>query len=181
MAGYYGNLAATQAVVQDGWLYTGDLGSLDEEGFLFITGRKKEIIVTLGGKNIAPVLLESLLLEDPLIEQVMVIGSERKFLVALIYPGLTALSREMGEATMTPLDASGLATDARVLRLFEERIGDRLADLSPYEQIGQFVLIDRPFSQEFNELTPKLSLRRAEVEENFSQQIEAMYQATRRQ
>ncbi|MCP3693863.1 MAG: AMP-binding protein, partial [Planctomycetaceae bacterium] len=181
MAGYYGNLAATQEVVQDGWLYTGDLGSLDEEGFLFITGRKKEIIVTLGGKNIAPVLLESLLLEDPLIEQVMVIGSERKFLVALIYPGLTALSREMGEATMTPLDASGLATDARVLRLFEERIGDRLADLSPYEQIGQFVLIDRPFSQEFNELTPKLSLRRAEVEENFSQQIEAMYQATRRQ
>ena len=68
-----------------------------------------------------------------------------------------------------------------MLRLFEERIGDRLADLSPYEQIGQFVLIDRPFSQEFNELTPKLSLRRAEIEENFSQQIEAMYQATRRQ
>ena len=181
MAGYYGNLAATQEVVKDGWLYTGDLGSLDEEGFLFITGRKKEIIVTLGGKNIAPVLLESLLLEDPLIEQVMVIGSERKFLVALIYPGLTALSRELGDATMKPLDASGLATDARVLRLFEERIGDRLADLSPYEQIGQFVLIDRPFSQELNELTPKLSLRRAEVEKNFSQQIEAMYRETRRQ
>ncbi|MFP6618361.1 MAG: AMP-dependent synthetase/ligase [Pirellulaceae bacterium] len=181
MAGYYENLAATQEVVQDGWLYTGDLGSIDEEGFLFITGRKKEIIVTLGGKNIAPVLLESLLMEDPLIEQVMVIGSERKFLVALVYPGLSALSRELDEATINLLDRPGLFTDARVLRLFEERIADRLADLSPYEQIGQFTLIDRPFSQEFNELTPKLSLRRSEIEENFSRQIETMYQATRGQ
>ena len=174
MVGYYKNDQATAEVIQDGWLSTGDLGSLDEEGFLFITGRKKEIIVTLGGKNVAPVLLESLLMEDPLLEQVMVIGSERKFLTALVFPNLQALDKELGSG-------EDCLSDSRALALVEARIRDRLVGLSPYEQIGQFTLIDRPFSLERNEMTPKLSLRRAEVEKNFSQQIEAMYRATRRQ
>lgn len=172
MVGYYKNDQATAEVIQDGWLSTGDLGSLDEEGFLFITGRKKEIIVTLGGKNVAPVLLESLLTEDPLLEQVMVIGSERKYLTALVFPNLQVLDKELavGEDCLT---------DPRVLALIEERIRDRLVGLSPYEQIGRFTLIDRPFSLERNEMTPKLSLRRAVIEANFSEQIELMYRASR--
>ncbi|MFP6575296.1 MAG: long-chain fatty acid--CoA ligase [Pirellulaceae bacterium] len=172
MVGYYKNDQATAEVIQDGWLSTGDLGSLDEEGFLFITGRKKEIIVTLGGKNVAPVLLESLLTEDPLLEQVMVIGSERKFLTALVFPNIQVLDKELavGEDCLS---------DPRVLALIEERIHDRLVGLSPYEQIGRFTLIDRPFSLERNEMTPKLSLRRAVIEANFSEQIELMYRASR--
>ena len=153
---------------------TGDLGSLDEEGFLFITGRKKEIIVTLGGKNVAPVLLESLLTEDPLLEQVMVIGSERKFLTALVFPSMQALEKEVG-------GGEDCLSDPRALALIERRIHDRLVDLSPYEQIGRFTLIDRPFSLERNEMTPKLSLRRTVIEANFSDQIELMYQAPRSQ
>ena len=174
MVGYYKNDQATEEVIQDGWLSTGDLGSLDEEGFLFITGRKKEIIVTLGGKNVAPVLLESLLMEDPLLEQVMVIGSERKFLTALVFPNLLALDKELGSG-------EDCLSDPRARDLVEARIHDRLVGLSPYEQIGQFTLIDRPFSLERNEMTPKLSLRRAVIEANFSDQIELMYQAPRSQ
>jgi len=174
MVGYYKNDQATAEVIQDGWLSTGDLGSLDEEGFLFITGRKKEIIVTLGGKNVAPVLLESLLMEDPLLEQVMVIGSERKFLTALVFPNLQALDKELGSG-------EDCLSDPRALALVEARIHDRLVGLSPYEQIGQFTLIGRPFSLERNEMTPKLSLRRAVIEANFSDQIELMYQASRNQ
>lgn len=174
MVGYYKNDQATTEVIHDGWLSTGDLGSLDEEGFLFITGRKKEIIVTLGGKNVAPVLLESLLTEDPLLEQVMVIGSERKFLTALVYPNLEALAKELGS------EGDSLS-DPRVHALIKERIHDRLVELSHYEQIGQFTLIDRPFSLERNEMTPKLSLRRAIIEANFSDQIESMYAAPRNQ
>ena len=174
MVGYYQNDQATTEVIQDGWLSTGDLGSLDEEGFLFITGRKKEIIVTLGGKNVAPVLLESLLTEDPLLEQVMVIGSERKFLTALVFPSMQALEKEVG-------GGEDCLSDPRALALIERRIHDRLVDLSPYEQIGRFTLIDRPFSLERNEMTPKLSLRRTVIEANFSDQIELMYQAPRSQ
>ena len=174
MVGYYQNDQATTEVIQDGWLSTGDLGSLDEEGFLFITGRKKEIIVTLGGKNVAPVLLESLLIEDPLLEQVMVIGSERKFLTALVFPNVQALEKEVG-------GGEDCLSDPRALALIERRIHDRLVDLSPYEQIGRFTLIDRPFSLERNEMTPKLSLRRTVIEANFSDQIELMYQSPRSQ
>jgi len=174
MVGYYQNDQATREVIQDGWLSTGDLGSLDEEGFLFITGRKKEIIVTLGGKNVAPVLLESLLTEDPLLEQVMVIGSERKFLTALVFPNVQTLEKEVG-------GGEDCLSDPRTLALIERRIHDRLVDLSPYEQIGRFTLIDRPFSLERNEMTPKLSLRRAVIEANFADQIELMYEAPRSQ
>ena len=169
MVGYFKNQQATAEVIQDGWLATGDLGRLDEEGFLFITGRKKEIIVTLGGKNVAPVLLESLLTEDPFLEQVMVIGSERKFLTALVFPNQQALA--------SSLEIEGeCLSDPRAHAFIEERIHDRLSELSQYEQIGRFTLIDRPFSLERNEMTPKLSLRRAVIEANFSEQIESMYE-----
>ena len=178
MAGYYRNQTATEEVIQDNWLQTGDLGRLDEDGFLFITGRKKEIIVTLGGKNIAPVLLESLLSEDPLLEQVMVIGSERKFLTALIFPNLAALQEVFNREVLADGEQVDWFSDRRVVTLMDERIRRRLVDLSPYEQIGRFTLIDRPFSLECDEMTPKLSLRRAVIEENFAAQIEAMYQAS---
>ena len=102
----------------------------------------------------------------------MVIGSERKFLTALVFPNLKALNKELGSG-------EDCLSDPRALDLIEARIHDRLVGLSPYEQIGRFTLIDRPFSLERNEMTPKLSLRRAVIEVNFSEQIELMYQAPR--
>src|SRR4029434_1152776 len=97
MAGYYRNPEATAEVLRDGWLATGDIGRLNDDGFLYITGRKKEILVTAGGKNIAPVYLESLLTEDPLILQAMVLGDGRSHLAALIVPNAALLKHHSAE------------------------------------------------------------------------------------
>jgi long-chain acyl-CoA synthetase len=171
MTGYYENPAATAEVLKDGWLYTGDLGRLDEEGFLYITGRKKEILVTLGGKNIAPVYLESLLTQDPLILQALVVGDGRPFLSALVVPNEQQVQVELA--------ARGIAATPeaapQVLALFRERIAERLKDVSHYEQVQQFVLLPRAFSIEAGEMTAKLSLRRREIEAHFADDIAAMY------
>ena len=166
MAGYYENPAATAEVLQGGWLATGDLGRLDADGFLYITGRKKEILVTSGGKNIAPVFLESLLTQDPLILQAMVVGDGRSHLGALIIPNRDLVKAEL---------ARGTAADEQAL--IRARIDACLANVSPYEQVRKFVLLPRPFSIEAGELTPKLSLRRQEITAHFAAEIESMYRA----
>ena len=179
MMGYYRDQAATDAAIRDGWFYTGDYGRLDEDGFIYITGRKKEIIVTAGGKNIAPVLLESLLTQDPLIEQAVVIGDGRKYLTALLVPNpasMQTLLDELGESIK--LSATAL-THPKVQGRFQQIIARQLQDVSRYEQVQRFVLLDRAFSIEQEEMTPKLSLRRGMIEEHFQEQIEAMYAASR--
>ncbi|MBI2477112.1 MAG: long-chain fatty acid--CoA ligase [Planctomycetia bacterium] len=175
MLGYFKNQLATDEVVRDGWLHTGDIGHLDDEGYLFITGRKKELIVTSGGKNIAPVYLESLLTQDPLITQAVVIGDDRKYLVALIVPELAGLEAEMATRGIT---LRGTADDLQrdeVCRLFEERIAARLACVSHYEQVRKFTLLDRGFTIESGELTAKLTLRRETIHAKCHQLIDAMY------
>lgn len=166
MLGYYQNPSATAEVLKDGWLHTGDLGRLDDDGFLYITGRKKEILVTLGGKNIAPVLLESLLTEDPLILQAMIIGDGRPCLAALIVPNLQALQNELGIESLS---------HPRVATLYQERINARLSGVSHYEQVRKFALLPRPFSIEEGEMTAKLSLRRKVIEEHFHREISQLY------
>jgi long-chain acyl-CoA synthetase len=164
MTGYYENPVATAEVLQDGWLATGDLGRMDDDGFLYITGRKKEILVTSGGKNIAPVFLESLLTQDPLILQAMVVGDGRSHLGALLY-----VNQELVKAEL----ARGAAADEQAL--IRERIDRCLANVSTYEQVRKFVLLPRPLSIEAGELTPKLSLRRKEIAAHFAAEIESMY------
>ncbi|HUG66460.1 MAG TPA: AMP-dependent synthetase/ligase [Pirellulaceae bacterium] len=175
MLGYFKNQIATDEAIRDGWLHTGDIGHLDEDGFLFITGRKKELIVTSGGKNIAPVYLESLLTQDPLIAQAVVIGNDRKYLVALIVPELAGLQAEMAKRGV---DLGNSEIDLHcdeVLALFEDRIASRLGCVSHYEQVKKFTLLDRGFTVESGELTPKLTLRRGHIYENCRDLIEAMY------
>jgi long-chain acyl-CoA synthetase len=175
MLGYFKNQAATDEVIREGWLHTGDIGHLDDEGYLFITGRKKELIVTSGGKNIAPVYLESLLTQDPLIAQAVVIGDDRKYLVALIVPDLAGLEAEMATRGINLSRSADELQRDEVLQLFEDRIASRLACVSRFEQVRKFTLLNRGFSVESGELTPKLTLRRTSIHANCHDLIDAMY------
>lgn len=176
MQGYWQDEAATRACIDaDGWLATGDLGHLDDEGFLFITGRKKEIIVTAAGKNIAPVMLESLLMADPLILQAIIIGDDRKYLSALIVADWDHLPAELASRGIEAESREETLQHPQAQALYEERIAERLADVSRHEQVRRFTLLPEHFSIEAGEMTPKLSLRRKEIAEHYADAIEAMY------
>lgn len=175
MVGYWNKPQATAEVLRDGWLATGDLGELDADGFLKITGRKKELIVTSAGKNIAPAYLESLLKADPLIEQAVVIGDRRNYLVALIAPNRAALEAHWRERGGGPPAIAELLTHPDTLALYTERINQRLSGVSHYEQVRKFALLDRPLSAERGEMTLTLKLRRETIHKNFSETIERLY------
>jgi long-chain acyl-CoA synthetase len=175
MLGYWNKPQATAETIRDGWLHTGDLGELDADGFLRITGRKKELIVTAGGKNVPPVYLEALLTADPLIQQAMIVGEGRKFLAALIVPAPEALRAEIIARRIPVTSAAEALRHPHVLALYEERIRARLANVSHYEQVAKFVLLNRAFSIEQGELTPTLKLRRSVIQEHFAEEIERMY------
>jgi len=175
MSGYYQRPEATRQVIQEGWFHTGDYGDVDEDGFLFIRGRKKEIIVTSGGKNVSPVQLESLLTEDPLILQAIVIGDDRNYLTALIVPDPDQLRDLIIKQKWQIVSPSQALTHPQVIELFDQRIQTQLATVSRFEQVRVFTLLDRGFTIESGEMTPKLSLRRDIIARNFAAQIEAMY------
>jgi long-chain acyl-CoA synthetase len=159
MHGYYKAPEATNEVLVSGWFRTGDLGRLDDDGFLFITGRKKELIVLSSGKNIAPVYLEGLLTSHPAISQAMIVGEGRSYLAALIVPSAAGV------------DPSDEATIAR----FQKIIDTALEHCSHHEQVRRFALLTEPFSIERGELTPKLSLRRQEVAAHYAEHIKTLY------
>ena len=169
MVGYWQNERATNEVIKDDWLLTGDLGEIDDDGYLYITGRKKELIVTATGKNVAPAYLEALLVEDPVIAQALVIGDNRKFLTALIVPDPQALQNVVGEEGLADLNGS------QVQDAIGGRIAERLSQVAKNEQIGKFLVLSRPFSADRGELTAKLSLRRSVIHEHFAAEIESMY------
>ncbi len=175
MTGYYKNDAATREVMHDGWFATGDLGHQDADGFLTITGRKKEILVTLGGKNIAPVYLESLLTEDSLILQAMIVGDGKPYLSALIVPNPDTLKTELQNLGLSGLTLTDALTHLQILSLYRAHINRCLSSVSPHEQVGQFVLLEKPFSIEASELTPKLTLRRQQITNHYATQIASLY------
>jgi long-chain acyl-CoA synthetase len=178
MAGYWNNQAATDESIVDGWFHTGDLGAVDAEGFLRITGRKKELIVTAGGKNVAPAHIEALLSEDPLVKQVCVVGDGRNFLTALIVPDAAELGATL-EAQRIAVSGREALADPRVRRLFSELIDRRLTVVSRYEQVRNFILLPEEFSIERGELTPTLKLRRPVIQSNYAVAIQKMYEAGR--
>jgi long-chain acyl-CoA synthetase len=162
-AGYYKDEEATREVLtEDGWLRTGDVGELDEDGFLRITDRKKDIIVTAGGKNVAPQNLENALKAAALVSQALVIGDRRPYLTALI-------TVDEVEAAKIPGDD----VEARVGKIVE----DVNRHLSRFEQIKRFTILPRDFSAEHGEITPTLKLKRRVCEQHFSGEIEGLYAA----
>jgi long-chain acyl-CoA synthetase len=175
MLGYWNKPQDTAEVLRDGWLATGDLGEIDADGFLKITGRKKEIIVTSAGKNVAPAHLEALLTADPLIAQAVVVGDGRNYLAALIVPNLEALRAELERRQIAISSPAEACSHPDVLSLYQARIDERLAGVSHYEQVRKFVLLDRPLSAERGEMTLTLKLRRQAIQEIFSEAIEKLY------
>jgi long-chain acyl-CoA synthetase len=176
-AGYWQNDAATkEALDDDGWLRTGDLGSLDDEGFLRVTGRKKELIVTAGGKNVAPAVLEDRLRAHPLISQVMVVGDNRPFIACLITLDPEALDHwkqqhgKPGDAT-----AADLANDADLLAELQAAVDDANKAVSRAESIRKFVVLPVDFTTDNGYITPSLKVKRALVAKDFAADIEGLY------
>jgi long-chain acyl-CoA synthetase len=175
MKGYYNREQETAEAIVDGWLHTGDIGVIDEEDYLAITDRKKDLIVTAGGKNVAPQLIENALKTDPFISQVVIHGDKRKFLSALIVPDFEQLepwAREQGLSFSCRAELVGL--DA-VHALIEQRLTEKLRDFARYEQIRRFTLLDREFTMGDGEVTPSLKIKRKVVAERYRDLIEAMY------
>ncbi len=175
MAGYWQDPQATNAALVDGWLQTGDLGSVDNQGFLTITGRKKEILVLSSGKNIAPAYLERLLVDSPLIVQAVVVGDGRPFLAALIVPDPVKLKSEARERGIRSFTRRGLVSHPRVRDLYRHEIARLSKNLSAHEQIRAFHLLLRGLSLEEGELTPKGSFRRQAITAKFADDIAEMY------
>jgi long-chain acyl-CoA synthetase len=175
MLGYWRKPEETTAAIQDGWLHTGDYGELDADGYLTVTGRKKELIITAGGKNIAPVFLESLLAESPLVHQSIIIGDGRKFLSALIVPNPDNLRAEIISRRIPVFSAAEALVHPSVLELYRQQIDERLSGAGNCEQIRKFALLGRGFTVEQEELTPTLKLRRSVIHEHFAAEIEAIY------
>lgn len=176
MIGYFKKDAETKEVIDDeGWFYTGDIGLIDDDGFLKITDRKKNIIVTAGGKNIAPQAIENTLVLNKFIEQALVIGDKRSYCTAIIVPAFETLSNWAKEQGLTFENNKQLIELPQVINLIKQQIDEVDKNLASFETIKKFVLSDHLFSIESGELTPSIKVKRKVVEENFKEQIDKMY------
>ncbi|MBI3409187.1 MAG: long-chain fatty acid--CoA ligase [Planctomycetes bacterium] len=177
MPGYWKNPQATAETFQDGWLCTGDLGNLDDAGFLKITGRKKELLVLSSGKKIVPTHIEGLLLGEPCIDQAVVHGEGRNFLSALIVPNWPNLRLTLKASGSTKWEdpSEVLTHDAEVKDLLASRIEKVLIDVSPWERVKEFVVLTEPFSVAREELTVSLKLRRQVIAEHHKEELERLY------
>lgn len=176
MKGYFNNNTATEEVIDgEGWFHTGDIGIIDEDGFIRITDRKKNIIVLSNGKNVAPQPIESELVRSPFISQVMVVGSERKNLAALIVPNFDALKAWASENSIETDDLSAMLQTREVQQHIQSEIRSRLTDFADFEQVRRFTLLEKEFSQEDDEMTPTLKLKRNVIIEKYGDAIDGMY------
>jgi long-chain acyl-CoA synthetase len=176
--GYWNMPDATrEAFTDDGWFKTGDIGRFDEEGFLIITDRKKDLFVSSGGKNIAPHPIEVALQARPYIDQACLVGDGRKYLCTLIVPDFEGLARYAKKNGISFLNNGELVTKAEIRSLIQAEVDHVNASLNHWEQVQYFDLLDHPFSEETGELTPTLKVKRKVVYEKFQDRIERMYRS----
>ncbi|WP_405410309.1 AMP-dependent synthetase/ligase [Streptomyces decoyicus] len=175
---YWNNASATKEALSDGWFHTGDLGTLDEDGYLAITGRKKEILVTAGGKNVAPAVIEDRIRSHALIAECMVVGDGRPFIGALVTLDEEFLPRWAEEhghpAGVTP---SQIAEDPELLAAVQRAVDDGNAAVSKAESVRKFRILPTQFTEESGHVTPSLKLKRNVVAKDFAEEIEAIYRA----
>jgi len=174
--GYWDDPAATrEAFDADGFFRTGDIAEFDDDGFLLITDRKKEIIVTAGGKNVAPQPIEAELKRGGLVESAIVIGDQRPFLVALLLPSSDELANRARRLGLAGEDPAELIAHQRVRGLFADEVDRVNSGLARYEQIKRFAVLTEPLTVEEGLLTPTLKVKRRAVEERFAMTIEELY------
>ncbi|HEY3436991.1 MAG TPA: AMP-dependent synthetase/ligase [Actinotalea sp.] len=173
--GYRGNPEATAEALHDGWFSTGDLGALDEDGFLTITGRKKEIIVTAGGKNVAPALLEDRLRGHPLVSQVVVVGDQKPFIAALVTLDAEMLPGWLASHDLPPMDVPTAARNHGVLAALDRAAERANEAVSRAESIRKIAVLDTDFTEANGYLTPSLKVKRALVLRDFAEQVEDLY------
>jgi long-chain acyl-CoA synthetase len=160
---------------QEGWLHTGDLGTLDEDGFLTITGRLKEILVTTGGKNVAPAPLEDVVRSSRIVAQAMVVGDMRPFVGALVTLDEEALAQWLAEQGRPPTPVAELTDDPQVRAAVQSAVNAANATVSSAEQIRRFTILPTSWTEESGHLTPTLKLRRAKVLADYANDVEALY------
>lgn len=164
-----------EAFTEDGFLRSGDIGSFDDAGFLTITDRKKNLIITSGGKNIAPQKIENLFLSDPLFTHFIVIGERRKFLSALLTINLEQAEVIAQKQDIDCSDLDALLDHPEFIRIIDEHVAERNSHLARFETIKRYRIIKNEFSQEAGELTPSLKIKRNVIQENYTDLIESMY------
>ena len=185
MKGYYGNTRATDEVIRDGWLHTGDIGKLDADGYLTITDRKKEIIVTANGKNIAPNPIEAALKKSPFVAEAMLVGDRRPYVVALLVPDFDVLTARFGNDSDSQMSSGDFTYSKHFLEqpdiesLFADIVERVNANLASYEQVKRWRLLPAVFSISTGELTPTLKLRRRIVVERWSSLISELYEVSK--
>ncbi|OEJ27243.1 long-chain fatty acid--CoA ligase [Streptomyces agglomeratus] len=175
-SGYWNNEAATAEALTDGWFHTGDIGTLDEDGYLAITGRKKEIIVTAGGKNVAPAVIEDRIRAHALVAECMVVGDGRPFVGALVTLDEEFLGRwaaEQGKPAGST--AASLRDDAELLAVVQQAVNEGNAAVSKAESVRKFRVLPSQFTEEAGHITPSLKLKRNVVAKDFADEIEALY------
>jgi long-chain acyl-CoA synthetase len=176
MKGYYNNPVATaEAITPDGWFRTGDIGIIEPDGFLKITDRKKDIIVTAGGKNISPQNIESMIAKDFYVEQVALIGDKRKYLVALIVPSFLNLEEYAKKNNISFSSREELVEKPQIVKFYSDRIEKINSDLAQFEKIKRFTLMPAEFTQANNEITATMKLKRKNIMERHKTTIDSMF------
>ena len=176
MKGYFNNPEATALAIEpDGWFHTGDIGLVDSEGFLKITDRKKDIIINAYGKNIAPQPLEALLKSSPYIGTPVLIGDQRKYLVALIVPNFDKLQRDAAAMGIRAVSQDELVKEEKVRDLYQREINRFNESLDRQEKIRRFALLPRDFTIEADEITPSLKVKRKVIDKKYKDIIDKLF------
>jgi len=173
--GYLNNPKATDESLHDGWLATGDLGSLDEDGYLTITGRKKEILVTSGGKSVSPGVLEERVRDHPLISQCIVVGNDRPYIAALVTLDQEAVEHWLQMRNKPPMAPAQLVRDPDLETEVRRAVVAANTLVSQAESIRTFRILAQPFTEEHGLLTPSLKLKRKAIEKAYEREVEALY------
>ena len=176
MKGYWNNPEATAETIVDGWLQTGDVGEIDDDGFLKITDRKKDLIVTSSGTNVAPSEIERLLISDPYIDQAVVYGDGLKFISALLVPNFEILAELSEKNGWTSKCDGEFLTEPHVVAFYEKRVWELMQVVSNPERVRKFLLLSRAFQVEADELTATLKVRRRHIIGKFEDQLMALYE-----